>query len=724
MKEQLFSMFEDISKSVIPLSDNQWDYQRAFFGEYRDNRDGYNYLKCFEGYLNRLVENYSANVYYSPVISIIQSSGMGKSRSFKELAKKYLTFYIVFREVDEKSFPQASKALNEYLLFTNETLPVSDYTVVFRYICFLKSCIDMALKVANNIVELGANFYEKFYLSQVNDNPDQFWISILTKARAYESSVPSVAQSEDDFLKFVRPQVYLQKELAALNVLNINPLKTLFVLDEVHCFSLAKDKNEHLYVNFCRALQIFDEVKGIMCATADTASKLSDIVPKSKNHISGRVALQGSELLPPFYRLGTIDSHVISNPEKITVISKDNVEVNIAEALSLDSVVQRENIAKYGRPLWWSLLKENNRFESIVSLAQQKLLGLNSAKQLANPQILEFESCLAILSSRLQFAIKPKYEEAAKLTESHGAVVDFISSSREALFVSYTSEPIVSEAAAILMEKRLNVMLETMLEYFRSNFMDHGERSEYIARLVSILAADKVAKRLPKSLEMFTYNRPISCEDYLKELVGDHLQSILAKHEKNFLNVNWHRFLSGKMFFTHYIGCSYTPTLADLAEFFKRGAAVLCKTNQAGVDMIIPVLLPTDAIASSASLFYSPVLKRTERNLDLKNATLTPEHDEFDIPQDILPFSSCTNTVTSRNHILTQNNENMAKENIKEDVVLKNVINQPVSGTDKRISSSPVLASNVAAVSKSSSEFDDFMVSPINMSYILIQVLC
>jgi hypothetical protein len=439
---------------------------------------------------------------------------------------------------------------------------------------------------------------------------------------------------------------------------------------------------------------------------------LSDIIPKSKDHISGRVALQGSKLLPPFYRLGTIDSHVISNSKKITITTKDNVEVKIDEPLSLDSVVQRERVAKYGRPLWWSLLKENNRFESIISLAQQKLLGVNSADQLANPQNLEFESCLAILSSRLQFAIKPNYEIAAKLTESHGAVVDFISSTREALLVSYTSEPIVAEAAAILMEKRLTVMLGKMLVYFRSNFIDSGERSEYIARLVSILAADKVSKRLPKFLNMFTYNRPISCEDYLKELVGDHLQSILAIHEKSFSNVDWRRFLSGKLFFTHYIGCNYTPTLADLAEFFKRGAAVLCKTNQAGVDMIIPVLLPTDTFSYPASLFYSPVLKQTERNLNLKNVAILPEHDEFDIPQDILPFSPCLNVAISGNL-----NEKVAKE----DDFLKNVLDQPLSGA---VSSSRVSASNVAAVRQPSSEFNGFIVSPINMSYILIQVLC
>jgi hypothetical protein len=308
----------------------------------------------------------------------------------------------------------------------------------------------------------------------------------------------------------------------------------------------------------------------------------------------------------------------------------------------------------------------------------------------------------------LQFAVRPSYAIASELAASHAAIVDYISPDRDVLLVSYTSEPIIAEAAASIMETHLAAMLYKLESYFRSNFIDYGERSEYIARLFTILVADKVAKELPPS--DIIYNRSISCHDYLVALIGDRLHSILDEHKKDSPNVKWSRFLEGKMFFTHFISCNYTPTLADLADFFKRGAAVLCKSNQASIDMIIPILLPTDAETNGDNQFYSPVLKKTGINLDLKGTATLPlnfENDGFDIPEKLLLFDP---------NINIENQPTMTNESAQ---------NEPNSESSDLVASNPSSSSTTASQSTSTvNPNDQYMVSALNMSYILIQVLC
>jgi len=45
------------------------------------------------------------------------------------------------------------------------------------------------------------------------------------------------------------------------------------------------------------------------------------------------------------------------------------------------------------------------------------------------------------------------------------------------------------------------------------------------------------------------------------------------------------------MFFTHIVRADYKPSRKDLLRFMARGAAVSCRRNEKGVDIIIPVLL-------------------------------------------------------------------------------------------------------------------------------------
>jgi hypothetical protein len=49
--------------------------------------------------------------------------------------------------------------------------------------------------------------------------------------------------------------------------------------------------------------------------------------------------------------------------------------------------------------------------------------------------------------------------------------------------------------------------------------------------------------------------------------------------------------LQGKLSFLQFIEITYTPTIPDLVDAFLRGVAFVCRAGQAGVDLVIPVLL-------------------------------------------------------------------------------------------------------------------------------------
>jgi hypothetical protein len=604
--------------------------------------------------------------------------------------------------------------------------------VIARYIAFLKACTLVALEIASRS-ELSDDFFEKFFSNQVHNNRDKFWTEIIGYAKDFERKINTSKcdPEKDKYLhEFVRSHRYDPLNLLSLTNLSCKPLKMLFVLDEVHCLFGQEKINKDLFVNFVRALQIFDAVKGVICATADTISKLSKVMPVDKDHGSDRIFSKVFERLPPFYRIGTIDCYV---------------DVEGESYHSLDEIVEKKRITRYGRPLWWSLVNSGEQLDYIIMLAKKKLLGLDSAVQLTTGKF-TFESCLAILSSRLQFAERPSFSIASELAASHLAIVDYISKGKDVLFISYASEPIVAEAAALLMKENIVHILRKMESYFKDQFIDRGIRSEYIARLVCLLAADKISSSISTNPAEYKYNRIISCEEYLAQLVGADLKKIISDQTQSIEGVDFRRFKKGKIFLTHFITCNYVPTVGDLTSFFERGAGILCKTNQSGVDMIIPVVLPpvSDAKFNPPSDKVSEAkfkknCRKTTAHLDLSGKAKIPHHDEYDIPETLQSSPSSTmNAQTSRKTVsalkpvtpdtpasLKKIINVVDKQEISGSPLLASRIDVPESSAGNQLAISPSIAGNgpiILPENETEGNFEKVLVAPANMSYILIQV--
>jgi hypothetical protein len=75
----------------------------------------------------------------------------------------------------------------------------------------------------------------------------------------------------------------------------------------------------------------------------------------------------------------------------------------------------------------------------------------------------------------------------------------------------------------------------------------------------------------------------------------------------------------GMVSFTHFVKLSETPKMKQLMAIFARGAAILCKNCQRGVDIIIPVLLPSLVQDHSNQETTSHVSKKSKADSSLSS---------------------------------------------------------------------------------------------------------
>jgi hypothetical protein len=74
--------------------------------------------------------------------------------------------------------------------------------------------------------------------------------------------------------------------------------------------------------------------------------------------------------------------------------------------------------------------------------------------------------------------------------------------------------------------------------------------------------------------------------------------------------VNSNFFMRGNVSFLQFINITYTPTTEDLEDAFIRGVAFICRAGQAGVDIVIPVVLPENAVVGNVDTFAAPKIAK------------------------------------------------------------------------------------------------------------------
>ncbi|EJD41052.1 hypothetical protein AURDEDRAFT_169837 [Auricularia subglabra TFB-10046 SS5] len=289
-------------------------------------------------------------------------------------------------------------------------------------------------------------------------------------------------------------------------------------------------------------------------------------------------------------------------------------------------------LARFGRPLWNSLLVKAGdmspedrqiRERDLLALACAKLAGTNLFESFSKTKSCRPDAEKAVVDVRICVQFNQRKSSAldsieSELVAGHLRIAYSVPEHRIYFHSGYSSEPIVAEAAAIIMahwmpghdvqdahqrESCWNP-LDTLVEMMNNNLIAFGERGELVARLLLTLAYD-IAMRLTYPMRdlgtpELPFSRGCGFLDFIRALFGsENAEHLLSSTPDNFPSTTKlsEAFAKARVRFTHFVrlGDGSGLTTVALCAAYIRGMAFIGKTNQTRVDFMLPILRDPDA---------------------------------------------------------------------------------------------------------------------------------
>jgi hypothetical protein len=533
------------------------------------------YVDVFFRHLEQCASIWTPQQFYAPYTSLIQASGTGKSRLLRELAfeKDVFVVYICLRDSESRGYPKRSIIAD---VLTGQAFPEA------HYLTFLSALFGVCSEFFDQQLRKNAeNICGRVFDIFISDKDDEmfelqntFWNNVSEQMKLQETSNKPVSVVVGEL-----ENRYKDLMITLKNLSNPSSFKMLLALDEAGVLIDRKNNKGNFY-HLRRALQAIPH-GGDACFMAlftDTLSRVSNFSPAKRHDPSARVG-DGERLYKPFYLLDVFDCRM-QRPANITVSS---------------SIAQIRNM---GRPLWADVDEG-----AIIQYAMEKILcDRKKARNIYEAEhkavIEKVTEALAILGPRLYLEISNLSQQASELVSSHMRILRHVDETRESLATTSPSEPVLAEAASHIMN--CSGILVQVLDHLVSSIRNHvvvnaGDQGELVGRILCLLAIDKAIQSKSKQSESKLWNmysQPITVQEFFDALVGSEsckkLSPIFAKKANGVMLRN------SKVRFNHFAYVEFTPTRLDLINFFFRGAAVFCKRNQKGVDIIIPVAMVRD----------------------------------------------------------------------------------------------------------------------------------
>jgi hypothetical protein len=220
-------------------------------------------------------------------------------------------------------------------------------------------------------------------------------------------------------------------------------------------------------------------------------------------------------------------------------------------------------------------------------------MNFAKAKLLDGPITLddvEGPGALACLSVRfaLEFDLTDRYGHKVAHTqvERHMRLCITATAGLEKLVTLAGSEPLLAEAALKLMSDVGAVW--HLAENSSLNCIDRGQRGELVAALLIMRARDAAA--------VLSRSKVVSVNDFMKSLLPTHVYEELESAKPHLWQSDEDKpfseaFEGYSMWFNHVIKVRQSSKIntKNLWKFITRGAMVMCKDNQRGIDIVLPV---------------------------------------------------------------------------------------------------------------------------------------
>ncbi|KAF8329150.1 uncharacterized protein EI90DRAFT_3155509 [Cantharellus anzutake] len=588
----------DYQSGGLPTSHSVRGLQSAFHEPYRGEAH-----KLLIEVLNEYWES-SAGIEpserpYNWSLSVIQSSGMGKSRMANEAALSVFTIPINIREElspSLKTYPPPDRRFREYFHGhdVKSDIRLQAENAILLSVLFTKAAELLEKPIFKH--ETGAALASQ-------------WVDYLDNGQTNIEG----GTNRNEFLDSVANQAD-QLRLVELGVLQQNKKTALMKLDH----SISRMQNSCR--KFVKAISSNDrKAKEVKCIIYfDEAHQLTEPVPPEKetdarsrspyhnlgtvlsalinfpkfgpspaSHPSVRIA-QGLRLFPPFTEL----------PFDIFVDKVFETLENQEKNLSLENVGQMSVMAGFGRSLWYVHHKEwlEHQGFPVIPFAGEKLFVEGNKARL-------FHSFIAALGNWL----------------NPTCVLFMPSQSIASSCMPDRPEPILAEAAA----RRLNGPSdgngieiqgpEILAQACAKGLLAKGERGGICGRLLVTIAHD-IAVRQKSSLPNHHspdphFHRPVHVLDFLRALFAKQLETVILKADsvtarEGVPNLET-AFANAYIFFSHFALAENSETLSapNLAVALLRGMALQAKDNQESIDAVIPVHMgdPTKSISPEST---------------------------------------------------------------------------------------------------------------------------
>ncbi|EFJ08207.1 hypothetical protein SELMODRAFT_429134 [Selaginella moellendorffii] len=495
----------------------------------------------------------------APMVTMVQSSGWGKSRTTCELATRgVFVVYCSFASASGSAYPPRSTIADFFYdsavtLLSSGPLLVSQSRFMLFCMDYFESCIDTAVETKLEPeaflkeLMLGARVWNivRDKINGRKHNREKLSRKLQPVLLRLHGKESNVWDEWEDLLPLASRRTKIRNKLKDLPVSPSGKLQVLFVMDEARWFA-------HGHYEGATGQEL-------------PGSIIKSLAPGPEAHPGDRVGAEGAVVAHPLYCMFAARSP----PE--------------TGSLSLDHVTDSGRLFAYGRPLWAAMYKACG--SRVQVLAVEKLLGgTGTSNKFHHNGTISIEAKLAVLCSRVCIDINPQASIVSRMVASHLLTVESISDDRERVWTDWAVEPAVAAAAALVLRRQpinepkasgWKICLEELQEGLQKGWIDAGCKAELVARLLLLLAVDRLEKHV---FDCFT----------LEELCGSLCRKTLLCIEDVSQRKGWEKVAKAKFLCLQFKRLDIPPKELTKEQMFalgKAGVGIICPKG--GVDMIL-----------------------------------------------------------------------------------------------------------------------------------------
>jgi len=593
----------------------------------------------------------TSSIYRSPYTAIVQASGVGKSKLIAELATRMPVIYISLMQPWSTGFPRRTPVLSSRLSFAGSMAVVSKPDLPVIRLCGI-FIAGIRLFRENNFN--ASAFYTAQDVYKPLDN-DSSWYSPhepFDETKIEVDNALNLLTREADEMSRLWKEHSPSCDSQAM-ILAIDEARGL--LDSVQLLrqsSISSSETTSSFRLIRNALQkVATAVEGtplrLFAVVTDTSSRISNFVPSAFSDPSSRKNPSAKfQLHRPFYlianhgifynssfkkaRARVASGLVLSSSSSSPSPSSSKV---IADNLTIHFT--KQCMYSIGRPLWHS--REYKGHVDALNFAVGKLMCMGDM----NLNIeLTSAALLAVLNVRVPLSLFAYGSLSVDLPAQHMRLVSGVSEDRQLVFSDYGPEPVLAAAGMAISQTFHNYKPSMMLQGFRKlltdGLVDAGGLGERMVAYQYILARDLVCALKQKAGKGDAETFPlITVKELLEQVHSDSVNVLQKRNEENSRNFSKKVFseldldikslsddlsdlLAGQVSLIQFMEVKYTPRVEDLLDGFLMGVGILCAAGQAGVDIIIPVMLPEERTSKYTSEQLAEFVKRYVKTTDDK----------------------------------------------------------------------------------------------------------